>query len=168
MKQRPLIAVALLYIAGILLATLPIPLLPLFILSYALLFLFPIWANARRVLICALIVLTGWINLAQRSAILAPNDLRTAFGNAHEPVTIRGTLHETPYHRVHARKGVDAWSTMVQIDASEFRIKEDQAWQPASGRVMASFTGMLPDEFFAGRAVEVKGGLEPASGPVAE
>ncbi len=56
---------------------------------------------------------------------------------------------------------------MAQIEVTEFRIKE-QAWQPASGCVMASVVGMLPDEYFAGRAVEVKGTLEPASGPVAE
>ena len=167
MKRRPLIAVALLYICGILLGGLPIPLLQLFVIAFALLFLFPIWANARRVLVCALIVLTGWINLAQRTAILAPNDLRTCYGNTHEPTTVRGVLRETPYHRAHEKKGEDAWSSMVQIEVSEISVN-NRSWQPASGRIMASTTGMLSDEFFAGCAVEVKGALEPASGPVAE
>jgi predicted membrane metal-binding protein len=167
MKGRPLIAVALLYICGILLAGLPIPLFPLFILSFALLFLFAIWVNARRALLCALIVLTGWINLAHRTAILAPDDLQTSFGDAHELVTIRGLLRETPYHRVHEKKGEEAWSSMAQIEVSEFCI-DKKVWQPASGCVMASVVGMLPDEYFAGRAVEVKGTLEPARGPVAE
>ncbi len=136
-------------------------------IAFALLFLFPIWANARRVLVCALVVLTGWINLAQRTAILSPDDLRTCYGDTHESTTVRGVLRETPYHRVHEKKGEDTWNSMVQIEVSEIRIK-NQNWQPASGRIMASAMGILPDEFFAGRSVEVKGALVPASGPVAE
>ena len=167
MKRRPLIPVALLYIGGVLLGALPVPLLPLFILSFALLFLFPIWADARRVLICALLVLAGWINLAHRTAILAPDDLRNILGRNGESVTIRGVLRETPSHRIHEKKGEDVWSSSAQIELIELKINE-QAWRPASGRIMAGIGEMLPEKYFAGCSVEVKGALVPAGPPLAE
>ncbi len=94
--KRPLMAVALFYILGVLLARSPIPLLPLF-------------ANLLRPgnslsgmgkggqnLLCPLIVLTGWVNLAQRTAIISPNDIRTLFGNQQAAVIpARGPLRYT-------------------------------------------------------------------------
>jgi competence protein ComEC len=167
MKGRPLIPVALLYIAGILLAALPIPLEQLFIVAAALWILFPLLPTARRPLLCALFVLAGWINLAQRTEVLSPNDLRNVLGSCSEPVAIRGRLCETPSHRVHQFKGANTWITMAQIDISAINVKGPE-WQPVSGRVMAVTDKYLPEEFFAGRTVEVHGALEPAPLPLAD
>ncbi len=167
MKGRPLIPVALLYIGGILLAALPIPMGQLFVVAVALWILFPFWPAARLPLLWASIVLVGWLNFAQRTAVLAPNDLRNILGHASKPAEIRGTLCETPSRRVHQFRGVDVWSSMVQIEVNQIRIK-DRDWQPASGRVMAVTSDFLPDEYFAGRTVRVGGALEPASPPLAE
>ena len=165
--KRPLIAVALLYVSGVLLAGFPIALVPLFTLAFAFAFLFLIWTDARRVLLGALIVLAGWTNLAQRTGIVSPNDLRTRFNHPEESVTLRGVLCETPYHRVHKVKNQDVWSSMARIELSETRV-EGEVWKPAHGRVMSSTKEYLPDNFFAGQTVEVTGLLRAARGPVAE
>src|ERR1700722_5561048 len=104
MIKRPLIPVALFYVAGILLAALPVPLAALFIISLILGLLCLLWSVARRVLICALLVMAGWVNLAEHTAVLSPHDLRNQFTQADEIVTVRATLSETPYHRVHVIK----------------------------------------------------------------
>ncbi len=87
--KRPLIPVALLYVSGILMAALPVPLLPLFITAFILGFLCLIWNRANRVLLCALLVLAGWLNLAEHTAILSPHDLRIQFTHGDELVTVR-------------------------------------------------------------------------------
>ena len=87
--KRPLIPVALLYVFGLLLAPLPVPLLPLFAVAFTLLLLSLAWSRARPALLCVLIILAGWINLAQRTAILSPIDLRTQLTNSVASITVR-------------------------------------------------------------------------------
>ncbi|MDB6022710.1 MAG: ComEC/Rec2-related protein [Pedosphaera sp.] len=165
--KRPLIAVALLYVGGILLAGLPMPLVPLFVSAFVLAFLFFVWTAARRILLCALIVLTGWINLAQRTTVLSPNDLRTILPHPEEILTIRGKLSETPYHRVHEAKDKEVWSSMVRIETTAIRLGEGE-WQPADGKIIASTKEFLPETFFAGQIVEVNGVLHQVRRPVTE
>src|ERR1700722_2945919 len=98
--RRPLIAVALLYIAGILLGGLPVPLTPLFAVAFTIAILCLLVAKSRLVLLASLIVLTGWINTAQRTAIVSPNDLRVRLGDQPESVAVRGKLCETPVRHV--------------------------------------------------------------------
>jgi predicted membrane metal-binding protein len=168
--KRPLIAVALFYVGGILLAALPIPLLPLFVVAFVLVLLFVVWSKARLVLLCVLIVLTGWINLARRTTVLSPHDLRNLLGDRTPSNALRGTLRETPYHRVHKSltTGVDLWSTIAEIEVTQIRLRDDGEWQPAFGRVITTTPGIVPDSFFAGQQIEVGGALRPARGPVAE
>ncbi|MDB6065993.1 MAG: ComEC/Rec2-related protein [Pedosphaera sp.] len=167
--KRPLIAVALLYVLGVLLAAIPAPLVPLFAFASVLALLYLFWSQARPILLGALIILAGWINLAHRTAILSPNDLRGRISRDGEIVTIRGRLCETPYQRVREDKVKDTnvWSSMARIDANEIRFNKED-WQPAAGRIMTSTKGILPDDIFAGEMVEIDGTLEPTKGPVAE
>jgi len=167
MKKRPLIAVALLYVAGILLAQLRIPLLPLFAIAFALMALFIVWTAARPFVLAVLIVLAGWLNLAQRTAILSPRDLRTVVTNTEQLATVRGKLIETPYHRVHEIKDKVIWSSMARIQVSAIRLA-DSNWQPADGEIITSTKEFLPDKFFAGQIVEVSGVLSRSRGPLAE
>ncbi len=165
--KRPLMAVALFYILGVLLARSPIPLLPLFLISFGLLILCLAWAKARPILLCPLIVLTGWVNLAQRAAIVSPIDIRTQFGNQQAGVILRGVLCDTPQRRTHERKGFEYSISTAQLEIIEMRVA-GQNWQPTAGRVMTSTKGILPAGLFAGQTVEVEGTMEPARGPVAE
>jgi competence protein ComEC len=165
--KRPLIMVALLYVAGILLAPIPVPLPVLFGIAFALLIPAIVWTRARLIFLCPLILMTGWINLAQRTTIVSPNDLRKVVGHQEALVEIRGLLRETPFHRVHKEKGVEVWNSMARIDAKEIRFAGGK-WQPASGQVMAGTKGILPATLFAGQTVELNGVIHPPKGPVAE
>src|SRR5579872_7458004 len=165
--KRPLVVVALLYVGGILLGGLRVPLLPLFVIFFVVFALALGWSRARPGLICALLVLAGWINLAERTAILSPNDLRRRnISDDGELVFIRGLLSETPTRRVHKNKDKEFWSSTAQVEVSEIS-RDRQSWQPVYGRIVTSTKGRLPDSFFGGQTVGLYGALRPVKGPVA-
>ena len=167
--KRPLLAVALLEVCGILLAPLPVPLVVLFALGLLLAALFMLLPRARLPLLCGLIVLAGWTNLARRTAVLSPCDLRRTFAQNDAGVTVRGVLVESPRRTRHQDTATSApyWTSTATIAASAVR-PDGQDWQPAFGRIATTTTDRLPDGFFAGQHVEVAGVLEPARGPLAE
>ena len=76
--SRPLAMVALLYLGGVLLgeffSLLPPPW--LFAISLALAAASLFWTGGRIYLLCLLVLFAGWTNLATRSAVLSPHDLR--------------------------------------------------------------------------------------------
>ncbi len=167
--KRPLIPVAFLLVPGILLAFLPVPLTVLFAVSLALALLFLILPRARIFLLGALVVMTGWVNHACRTAVLAPDDLRVIFGNRETLVTVRGRLVATPSHRLHhdLKKNVDHWTATVEIEVSEVR-DDVRDWQPAFGRIETITAEDEPDSFFAGQTVEIAAVLRPPPGLLAE
>src|SRR5262249_14715512 len=116
--KRPLVMVALFYTGGILLAefiSLPLQLLFVSALAFALAALF--WSRFRPFLLAPLLVLTGMANATQHTATVSPHDLRIIVGTNAAIVTVRGTLVETPYERVHQRGGFEeSWRTSAQLD----------------------------------------------------
>lgn len=165
--KRPLIPVALCYAGGLLLAeAVQPPLVLLFGVSFALLFLALGWVKARSWLLGLLLVLLGWTNLVQRTALLTPQDLRARLGAEPALVTVRGTLMETPSLRVHERKGQELARTLVPLQVTALATNDQ--WQPATGVVLVSTKGELPADFFAGREVEINGVIAPPPPPLAE
>ena len=124
--KRPLILVALLYLAGIFLAgsiTLSPTVLLAVSLSLALATL--VWAQARPWLLCALILLTGWTNTALRTAIMSSQDVRRILGKPAALVTFRGILTETPSLRVFVQDGQESWRTLaVQAEGSQIDLRK--------------------------------------------
>lgn len=165
--KRPLILVALLYVAGILLARLPAPLTVLFALSFVLLLVAFAWARGRPVLLCLLILLAGWINLNRCTTVLSPNDLRTLVREKDNLVVVRGVLPETPQRRTRREKDKEIQTTTAQLEVSAIQIN-NEGWQPAVGRMVTTTKGLLPENFFAGQTVEIIGVLGPPKRPVAE
>jgi len=165
--KRPLVAVALCYLGGIPLALLPAPLWLLFVAALGLIAIFIVWPSARAVTLGALIMLTGWVNMARLTATLSPFDLRSVQGSQTELVILRGVLCETPIRRVHRERGRDVWSFSAQMEASAMRGDKGD-WQPVYGRIIASTKGDLPDTLYAGETVEIPGTLEPAPEAIAE
>ena len=99
--KRPLATVALLYVSGVLLGEfLPLQLPGLFAFSVALALTSLVWAAGRGYLLCLLVALAGWTNMATRTAVLSPFDLRRLTGANIEYITLSGTLCETPGQRV--------------------------------------------------------------------
>jgi hypothetical protein len=96
--KRPLVAVVSCYVSGLLLAALFRPPLAVpFAVSFLVLVLVLVLKKLRPWLIWPLLALVGWTNLASRTAVLSPNDLRTLLGNDAAIVSVRGNLVETPH-----------------------------------------------------------------------
>ncbi len=168
--RHPLLAVTLVYSAGILIADLPSWLPSVFLLLAACIVLALatlFWSKARPALIWAVLFAVGIANLAQRKAALAPEDLRLLLEDRAEIVLVRGTLVETPYHRVYEHREEVSWRTIGRLDVEAIRTKRE-GWRSASGRVTVSTSGILPSDFFGGRTVEVDGVIRPPRGAVAE
>jgi len=168
--KRPLLTVALCYGAGVVFAEFSAVLPPVvpFLVGAALLALLALcWARARPALTWIVLFAAGGANLAFRQALLSPHDLRTVIGTQPEIVSIRGTLTETPYHRVYEHGDEQSWRTLAQLEVSEVRLRNGD-WQSAYGRVIASTPGVLPGEFYGGSRVEIEGVLREPRLPVAE
>lgn len=167
---RPLLTVALIYSAGIVLAdrfaNLPSPFL---LLSFSLLLGVAAlgWIRARPILLWVFVFAVGAANLAQRKAVLAPDDLRVVLGERAEIATIRGRLVETPYHRVYEQQEEIVWRTIGRVDVESVHTKRD-GWRVASGRVTISTPGVVAPEFFGGRSIEIEGVLQLPRRAVAE
>src|SRR5213083_2075148 len=98
--KRPLAMVAALYVAGVLLGEfLSLPWQWPSACALALAAASFVWTGARLPLLGLLLVFTGWTNLATRTAVLSPVDLRAQVGANVEYLTLRGTLCETPAQR---------------------------------------------------------------------
>jgi hypothetical protein len=141
--KRPLVPVALLYVAGILIALL-IPVPPLFLLaaSLGLAGLALAWARARLIGLCTLGALTGWTNHTLRTAIFSPCDLRRILSEQPDIVTVRGALRETPTQRVYARGQQESWRTMARAEVTALR-RNRRSWQPSTGRMAVTTQGIL-------------------------
>src|SRR5262245_44645266 len=168
--KRPLLMVALVCGAGIVLAdSAPqlFPVAPCLAVSFALGLVALSWARARPVLVWVQVFATGATALTLEKAVLSPRDLRRVVGSEPVIVTLRGTLSETPWHRVYERAEKDSWRTLAYVDATALR-GPDRGWQPAMGRVAVSTPGQLAPIFFGGGAVELEGVLLLPRGPVAK
>ena len=165
--KRPLIPVALLYVAGILLAALPVPLVSLFVAALVILNIFVAWPGLRPYSLAALIILTGWVNFVQRAAVLSPLDLRIVAPPNETVAAVRGVLRETPAHHTHdSRKGTYSTST-AQFDVREIQF-DRRGWQPAFGRIIVTAKSDLSGTFFSGQALEIDGVLKKPSAAEAE
>ncbi|MCL5096322.1 MAG: ComEC/Rec2 family competence protein [Candidatus Omnitrophica bacterium] len=165
--KRPLVTAAAFYVFGILLAVfLQVPWPWLFAVAIPLAGTTLAWSRAQPVLLGFLLIMAGWANLAWRTAILSPYDLRRVSGARTELATLRGTLCGTPVRRVYERGQRITERSQAEIDV--WAIRRQSSWQRAAGRVAISTPGVLGAEFFEGRSVEVEGVLGPPASPVAE
>src|SRR4051812_25832483 len=100
MKKQPLVMVALLFIAGIkIYDQLPLHWKWPALLASSLLLVAIAVERTRAWLLPPILILVGAANLAFRTSIISPYDIRLT---AHPPeiVTVRGRLSETPYQHV--------------------------------------------------------------------
>jgi len=171
--KRPLVFVALLYACGLLLGEFfQPPLLFLFAPSFALAIGAVLLPRFRPFLIWPLLVFTGWTNLAWRTTVLSPDDLRRMLTLEPELVAVRGTLVDTPDQRVYLRDDQESFRTLARLDVTAIgnnnRSFTGHTWQPARGRIAVVTSDALPNEFFAGQEVQVYGVIAPPPLPLAE
>jgi ComEC/Rec2-related protein len=164
--KRPLVAVVCCYATGLLLAELfQPPLVALFGIAFAVLVLVLVLEKLRPLLLWLLIAFVGWTNLASRTAIVSPNDLRALLGDTNAIVTVRGTLIETPHLRITERDGQQTDRSVAQVQVTALR--RDTNWRPAAGSIIVTTPGTLAGDFFAGQPVEVTGVISRPASPLA-
>ncbi len=167
LRRHPLVPVALTYGAGVLCCwKFPLPPAVLFGVTVLLVAVATLLSNWRGCLLWPLLVSLGWTNMALRSAVLAPADLRAVAKSTPEIVTLHARLSETPTLRVFDRNGKESWRShaIVKVEALSRRGE----WQPASGFVVVTTRGVLDTNLFAGRAVDLTGILREPPGALAE
>jgi ComEC/Rec2-related protein len=165
--KRPLVAVVSGYAIGLLLAEIfQPPLVALFGIAFVVLVLVLVLEKLRPLLIWPLLALVGWTNLASRTAVVSPNDLRALLGNDEALATVRGTLTETPHLRISGRDHQPTERSLVRVRVVALR--RDADWQPAAGSIMVMTPGVLNRHFFAGQPVEISGVIGRPPPPLAE
>ena len=165
--KRPLVAVVFGYTVGLVLAgILQLPPVVLWVLAFAVLVPALAFAKLRPWLIWPLLALAGWANLASRTAVVSPNDLRVLLGDAEIIAAVRGTLSETPHLKMSAPDDPSTQRSLAQIQVQALR--RGANWQPAAGSIMVMTPGALGSRFFAGQPVEISGVMERPPTPLAE
>ncbi|MGO9586033.1 MAG: ComEC/Rec2 family competence protein [Limisphaerales bacterium] len=165
--KRPFVAVVSCYATGLLLAGIfrP-PLVALFGIAFAVLVLVLVLEKLRPLLLWLLVAVVGWTNLASRTAMVSPNDLRALLGDTSAIVTVRGTLIETPHLRITERDDRQTERSVAPVQVMALR--HGAGWQPAAGSVIVTTPGTLAAGFFAGQPVEVTGVISQPALPLAE
>ena len=156
--RRPLLLVALLYVAGILIAeAISVPPWFLLIPAATLTILAFCWNQGRPALLCALLILVGWINATLHEAVLSPCDLRRFLGEEPHLAKVRGVVRESPSIRLYEFGAQPSWRTLARVEVSGLCLNK-QNWQPATGLVAVTTPGLLTN-IYAGQTIEVFGVL---------
>ena len=165
--RHPLVFVALAYGGGVVMGwrfAVPLPVL------FGLAGLLSLWAvldAARRIwLLGPLLLLVGWVNMAQQQAKVSPWDLRELLPGQPELVALQGRLVETPTQRIFLREEQESWRSHVVVEVLALRRRGE--WQTACGRVAVTTPGQINSAFCAGHLVELTGVLRQPPGALAE
>ena len=166
--KRPLLSVALIYVAGLLLGnTIPISLTALLPLAFALLLVSLFSIAWRHFSLGALVLVSGWINMVLNTAEISPFDLRKVIGSEPAIVSVRGILAETPSTRVFMRDEKEVWRTMGTLAATSIRRAGSTNWEPVVGKVLVITPGKAATNLYAGTEMELQGVIAFAPGPAA-
>ncbi len=165
--RRPLVSVVSCYTVGLLLAEIfhP-PLGVLFAITFVVLVLGFALEKFRPWLIWLLIALIGWTNLADRTTVISPHDLRALLGHDTAIVAVRGTLLETPHVKIVERDNQEIEHSLARVRVAG--LHREESWQPATGEIIVTTPAPLPANFFAGQPVEVTGVMARPPSPLAE
>ncbi|HLZ55007.1 MAG TPA: hypothetical protein VKS19_11045, partial [Verrucomicrobiae bacterium] len=127
--RRPLVSVVSCYTVGLLLAEIfhP-PLGVLFAITFVVLVLAFVLERLRSWLIWLLITLVGWTNLADRTTVISPRDLRGLLGDDSAIVAVRGTLLETPHVKIVERDNQEIEHSLARVRVAG--LYRGGNWQP--------------------------------------
>jgi ComEC/Rec2-related protein len=162
LMKQPLVAVALFYTAGVVLAHfVEAPLLAVFAACFVITFAAMFVSKARPFILPVSLFLFGWLTMTTRSAILSPHDLRSLLHDRAALVSVRGKIVEAPSERLFLRNGNETSHTLGEVEVSAVRLQRGE-WQQAFGHVMSRTAGILPAPFVDGQTVEITGiALQP-------
>lgn len=162
--KRPFFIVAFLFCVGILLGDcLQPPLGILFIVGLGVGVAGLVFARARAVLLCLLLVLAGWINQIRTTVILSPVDLRLLVSTNAEIATLRGILKAPPVERIFESRNRESRRSLARVETEA--LSRNGQWEPATGEVAVSIAGVLDAGYHSGQRVEIDGVISPPHGP---
>ncbi len=164
--KRPFVGIGTLYVAGILLGRLATPLSALMGVAVVILLLALCCSRARLWLLAILLVLTGWINLAQRTLVLDPRDVRGVMGTKTALAVVKGVITEAPQIHPHQFKDKLTETTTALLDLQSLAIDQGEP-RTVAGRIVIQTKAALPATFFAGQMVTVTGVLGPPDSALA-
>ncbi|HEY2328872.1 MAG TPA: ComEC family competence protein, partial [Verrucomicrobiae bacterium] len=165
--NRPLVSVVIAYAAGLLLAQcFQPPPAALLVLTGFILILTLASARLRPFCFWPLLALVGWTNFTIRTAVIAPDDLRTRLGSEPALVAVRGELAETPRLKITVRDAQENWRNVARIRVRE--IRRDENFVPATGEILVATPGLPASNFFAGQSVEISGVISRPPPPLAD
>src|SRR6185437_10596502 len=167
LMKRPLGIIAILFAIGIALGHFfELPLFCLFSISFAFALAAFLLPRFRLYLLCPLLLFAGWTNLALHSAIISPTALRLQLTGEPQLATLRGTLAATPTERAFDSDRGQTFTTLARLNVTALQTRTD--WQPASGQIEISTSGLLPKNFFQDQKVQIYGVIETPPLPIAE
>ena len=153
--KAPLISVALLYGAGVVLGhCVEAPLLPGFLVAGALALAACSLARWRALLLPAVVFLFGWLNMTTRTVVISPQDLRSLLQDHAEIISVRGRIASPPSERLFLRNGEESVHTLAEITVNAVRFQNGE-WNHGFGHVMSRTSGALPPQFVTGQTVEL-------------
>ena len=79
---------------------------------------------------------------------------------------VRGTLAETPHLKIVEREEQETEHSLAKVRVAELRLGDH--WRPASGEIIVTTPGPLPENYFAGQQVEISGVIARPPPPLAE
>jgi competence protein ComEC len=165
--NRPLVNLFVAYAAGLLLGQICKPPAALLLAITGFVLVLFLALKQFRYLVCwPLLALAGWSNLLWHTTDVSPDDLRTLIGDAPALVTVHGELAETPRLKITVHDEQENWRSVTRVRVT--RIRQADAWVPATGEILVTTPAIVSPDFFAGQPVEISGILARPPPPLAE
>ena len=156
--RYPLLPVLIAYGAGLLAAEyVALPLKYLFGAALLAIFGGVVVRRAGNALMLLAVFLAGFVPVTLERSMIPGDDLRRRLSDEAQEVVLRGTLAETPEHRVSEPDHLELWRTVAKVRTTAIYLKTSAEWYPASGTVLATTRDILAPEFFRGQPVEIQG-----------
>jgi len=165
--KRPVGKLVACYAAGILLAATFQPALAAVILGVAAVLVpFLMLRTLRGYSFLLLLFGLGMANFSWRTHPASPNDLRLVLGTNEMIAVVRGTLAETPREKITESKRYNSERSLACLRTGQIKLNDQ--WQPVTGDIEVSTSGVLASNYCAGQPVEVTGVISPPPPPLAE
>ncbi len=109
----------------------------------------------RQQLLLPLCFLVGWVNLASRTQVVSPLDIRNVVGPDEQLCHVSATLLTEPIVRIDEQGETNRWRALLEVES----IRTEQEILPTVGRIFVFTPGVAPRSMNGGSQVEVFGVL---------
>ena len=152
--NTPLLPPVIGFAAGIVFGSIcPIPIEAIFAIAFLIASAFFLARTKRDHLLLPICFVVGWTNVATRTAIVSPHDLRIVAGDQPALARLRGTLASEPMVKLNHAGEPDRWRAVIEV----ISVNSGSGASPAIGILSASSPGPPPTNFHSGAIIEAFG-----------